>query len=104
MKKIILGALALLMATSVPTLSQTYRTQGREIRQENRIVRGAVRGDLTPRETRKLLRQQRRIDRSQTRAARDGYISPRERRRLERQQDRASRNIRRKIDNSRYGF
>ncbi|HEV7415645.1 MAG TPA: hypothetical protein VGN98_05785 [Tianweitania sediminis] len=104
MKKVILGALALVIASAVPSLAQTYRTEAREVRQEHRILRGAVRGDLTRQELRQIERQQRRIDRSQWRAARDGYISPRERRRIERQQDRASRNIARKTHNGRYVY
>lgn len=101
MKKIIISALALLVASAVPSFSQTYRSEARESRQEQRIYRGAVRGELTPQELRNIQRQQRRIDRNQTRAARDGYISPSERRRIERQQDRASRNIYRKSTNGR---
>lgn len=101
MKKIILTAVAVLMASSMPSLAQHHRAEAREYRQEHRIVRGAVRGELTPQELRQIQRQQRRIDRSQHRAARDGYISASERRRLERQQNRASRNIYRKTHNGR---
>ena len=101
MKKIILTAVALVIASSMPGLTQTHRAESRENRQENRIVRGIVQGDLTPRETRKVIRQQNRIDRTQARAARDGYISPAERRRIERKQNRASRNIARKTHNRR---
>lgn len=101
MKKIILSAVAVLIASSMPSLAQTPHTQSREYRQEHRIVRGAVRGELTPRELRQIQRQQHRIDRAQHHAARDGYVSPAERRRLERQQNRASRNIYRKTHNGR---
>ncbi|WP_312793762.1 hypothetical protein [Tianweitania sp.] len=101
MKKIILSAVAALIVTTMPSLAQTHRTEAREHRQDHRIVRGAVRGELTPRELRQIERQQRRIDRTQNRAARDGYISAAERRRIERQQNRASRNIHRKTHNGR---
>ena len=101
MKKIVLSAIAILIASSVPSLAQHHRAEAREYRQENRIIRGAVRGELTPRELRQIDRQQRRIDRTQRRAARDGYISAAERRRIERQQNRASRNIYRKTHNGR---
>jgi hypothetical protein len=106
MKKIIITALALVMASAIPTLSQaqTWRSEAREHRQEHRIYRGAARGELTNREMRNIARQQHRIDRTQARAARDGYISPRERREIERKQDRASRNIYRKTHNNRYGY
>ena len=70
-------------------------------RPARRIYRGAVQGELTNRELRRLDRQQRRIDRAQWRAARDGYITREERRRIERKQDRAGRNIYRKTHNSR---
>ncbi|CDZ28564.1 hypothetical protein [Neorhizobium galegae] len=101
MKKIIITALALLVASAVPSLAQTYRSEARENRQEYRIYRGMARGELTPRELRNLARQQHRIDRAQSRAGRDGYISYRERQRIERMQDRASRNIYRKSNNGR---
>jgi hypothetical protein len=101
MKKIIASALALVMLSAVPSVAQTYRSEGRENRQDYRIFRGAVQGEITPREMHRLQRQQDRIDRTQRRASRDGYISPRERRQMERQQNRASRNIYRKTHNGR---
>ncbi|TDK37528.1 hypothetical protein E2F50_11800 [Rhizobium deserti] len=102
MKKIVIAALAVIVGSAMPSVAQTYRSEARESRQEYRIYRGAARGDLTPQELRQIERQQRHIDRSQSRATRDGYISPKERRRIERQQDRASRNIYRKNNNGRY--
>jgi len=100
MRKIaIMGAAALMIAGTMPVLADSGRSQAREWRQYERIYRGAMRGDLTPRELRNLAAQQRRIDRAQARAAADGYISRPERRRIERMQDRASQNIRRKKNN-----
>lgn len=101
MKKMILAAVALVIASSVPTLAQTARSEIRENRQEHRIGRALVQGKLTPQETRKLVRQQNRIDRTKARASRDGYVSTRERRKVERMQDRANRNIYRKANNNR---
>ena len=101
MKKIILATVALVLASAVPTLAQSARSEYREHRQEHRIGRSIARGELTPAETRKLVRQQRRIDRTKARAGRDGYVSRRERRQVERMQDRASRNIYRKSNNYR---
>ena len=101
MKKIIISALALLVASAVPSFAQTYRSEARENRQDYRIYRGMARGELTPREMRNIGRQQQRIDWAQSRAARDGYVSPRERRQIERMQNRASRNIYRKTHNGR---
>ncbi|MBW9091790.1 hypothetical protein JNB91_28830 [Rhizobium wenxiniae] len=106
MKKIIISALALVMAATVPVVSQaqTFRSEARENRQEHRIYRGAVRGELTRKEMRQIQRQQHRIDRAQSRAARDGYVTRRERQKIESMQDRASRNIYRKTHNGRYVY
>lgn len=103
MKKIIITALALVMASSIPVFAQTYRSEAREYRQEHRIHRAMRQGELTPREAHRLMQQQRKIDRAQARAARDGHITRRERHRIERMQDRASRNIYRKSHNG-YGY
>ncbi|BDA84319.1 hypothetical protein Sa4125_18610 [Aureimonas sp. SA4125] len=97
----IIATVALVLAGAIPTLAQTARGEYRENRQEHRIGRALVQGDLTPRETRNLVRQQNRIDRAQRRVARDGYVTPRERRKVERMQDRANRNIHRKANNYR---
>ncbi|MNE13576.1 hypothetical protein D3C80_1064160 [compost metagenome] len=103
MKKIVIGAMALMMAATIPTLSQaqTYRSEAREHRQDYRIYRGAVRGELTPGELRQIQRQQNRIDRFKARTARDGYVTRGERRKIDQMQDRASRNIYRKTHNNR---
>lgn len=103
MKKILISAIALVMASSVPVFAQTHRAEARENRQEYRIHRSLRQGELTPREARQLSRQQQRIDRAQARASRDGHISRQERRRIEQMQDRASRNINRKSNNG-YGY
>jgi len=102
MKPLIFSAAALFLAASaLPSAAQTWRTERREDNQQQRIWRGGLKGELTPREMRNLARQQQRIDRAQRRAAADGVITPRERRELERMQDRASRNIYRKKNNQR---
>jgi hypothetical protein len=101
MKRIILSAVALTIAATVPALSQTYRTERRDENQYWRIERGAARGDLTPHELKALRWQQSRIDWAQRRAARDGVITRKEARRLEQLQDRASQVIRDKTYNDR---
>ncbi|MBE7183358.1 MAG: hypothetical protein INR68_02990 [Methylobacterium mesophilicum] len=101
MKKTILAGLALVIASAVPSMAQTVRTENREYRQDGRIIRGINQGELTPREMRNINRQQNRIDRTQARATRDGYVSPAERRKIERMQNRASKNIARKKHNGR---
>ncbi|MBE7183322.1 MAG: hypothetical protein INR68_02805 [Methylobacterium mesophilicum] len=106
MKRFIVGALALAMASTfaVPSFAQTYRSEARESRQDYRIHRQLRRGELTPREYRNLKRQQYRVDRAQRRASRDGVITWRERQRIDRMQNRASRNIYRKSHNGRYVY
>lgn len=102
MKTILIGAVALAMtAAALPAAAQGSRSENREVRQDYRIYRGVTRGEITPREARRLERQQNRVDRTQRRAARDGVITWEEQRRIERQQDRASRNIHRKSHNNR---
>jgi hypothetical protein len=49
-KIIILGAAALMLAGAMPVLAESGRGQTREWRQYDRIYRGAIRGELTPRE------------------------------------------------------
>ncbi len=101
MKRIVISAMAIVMAATLPGIAQTYRTERRDDRQHYRIYRGAVTGELTPGELKALEWQQGRIDWAQRRAARDGVITRKERRRLEQLQDRASRVIHRKTHNDR---
>jgi hypothetical protein len=101
MKRIILFAMALVMASTVPVLSQTWRADRRDENQAWRIYRGEVTGELTPGELRRLEWQQGRIDWAQRRAASDGVITRREARRLEQLQDRASRVIHNQTHNER---
>lgn len=93
MKKTILAAAAILVASSAPALAQHYypgNSDRREYNQERRIHQGLRSGELTWGEARSLRRQQYRIDRYQDRAIADGYLSAREQRKLDRKQDRAS--------------
>jgi hypothetical protein len=93
MKKLILAAVAAAAAfvASAPAQAQVNH---REWRQHERIERGYHRGDINPREYRRLRHQQARIDRYENRSRwNDGRLSWRERNRLNRMQNRASRNI-----------
>lgn len=101
MKTLIFGVAALVLATSFPAAAQTYRGDVRQYRQHERIDRGYQRGDLTPREARRLDRQQHRIRQVErrARALNGGYVDPRSQRRIERMQNRADRNIYRKNHN-----
>lgn len=91
MKTLILGVAALVLATSLPAAAQTYRSDARQYRQNERIERGYQNGRLTPREAYRLERQKHRKRRA--RALNGGYIDPRSQARIERMQDRADRNI-----------
>lgn len=73
--------------------AQAGRNQNREVRQENRINRGAESGELTRHESQRLERGQNKIDRYQQKAVADGELSAKEKIKLERMQDRQSRKI-----------
>lgn len=78
-----------------------YRVDEREARQERRIVQGARSGELTPRETRRLVQQQRHVRRLEQRARADGVVTASERREIRSQQQHANRTIRRMKHNER---
>jgi hypothetical protein len=73
----------------------------RQENQQERIGQGVADGQLTSGETRKLERQQGRIQRTKARAASDGKITKAERVHLNKMQNRANRNIYRKKHNAR---
>ncbi len=86
---------AALAAVSLSSFAQeaTPGVDRRQERQAARVAAGAASGALTPREQRRLHREQRAIVRSETRAQADGTVTPQERRHLRHQQNRASRDI-----------
>lgn len=65
----------------------------RERHQEKRIKNGVKSGELSKKETRRLVREQKKIDHFQKKAASDGTITDREKHKLKRMQKRASRDI-----------
>ena len=81
------GAFAQASAPVTPKVDQ------REAIQQKRIDQGVASGQLTPRETRRLEKQQTRIAKAETKAKADGVVTSGERRELHRMQDRASKNI-----------
>lgn len=104
MKKTILAAAAILVATAAPSFAQHYypgNSDNREYRQQHRIHQGIRSGELTRSEAKNLQKQQYRIDRYQNRAISDGHLSVREQRKLEKKQDRASDRIYKKKHNDR---
>ena len=93
-----------LLLISVPALAGDPAMPGAERRQQaqqRRIGQGAASGELTPRETVRLERQQAGIERAQRRMEADGKVTPGERARLHARQDKASRDIYRAKHNDR---
>ena len=64
-------------------------------RQQKRIAQGVASGQLTPKETARLERQEARIDKDIAKAEADGKITKREAGKIEREQNRESRRIKR---------
>lgn len=70
-------------------------TPKRAERQQKRIAQGVASGQLTPKETARLERQEARIDKDIARAEADGKITRQEAGKIEREQNRESRRIKR---------
>jgi hypothetical protein len=93
------ASIVCLFGFSIVANAQTdrHRSRGinaREARQERRIDQGIYSGELTKNETRRLEREQNRIDRLEDRYRTSGDgLSPRERVRLERALNHSSRDI-----------
>lgn len=85
------GAVWAQSATPPAGAASTPRVDQRQQNQAARAAAGASSGQLTPREQRRLAREQKAIGKVEDKAKADGTVTPRERRRLERMQDRASR-------------
>ncbi len=91
-----MGTALLALLVAAPALAADAATPGVERRQriqQERIGQGVASGQLTPRETIRLEREQARIERTQRRMAADGVVTPGERARLHLRQDKASRDI-----------
>ena len=74
----------------------------RQVRQAQRIRAGIKKGQLTKREAKALIKQQRRIQKAKKRMIQnDSTLNRKERRALKRKQNRASRNIKRARHNRR---
>lgn len=71
----------------------TPRVDQRQANQQRRIDQGVASGQLTPRETFRMERQQQRIANAETRAKADGVVTRQERRHLQHKQNQASRHI-----------
>jgi len=87
-------AIATLGAFAQATAPVTPRVDARQTRQDARIDAGVASGQLTPRETKRLERQQGHVDVVETKVKADGTVTAAERRRLAQAQKRSSANIR----------
>ena len=92
-KTLVAGALLAVVSLASVAQEATPGVDRRQDRQSARMAAGAASGALTPREQRRLNREQRAIARSEERAKADGTVTAQERRRLHHQQNRASRDI-----------
>lgn len=105
MKLFIATATAVVLAgIATPAFAGTpnERIDNRQDRQQARIVEGARSGDLTGRETARLVKQQANIRQFERQSRRDGPgITPVERARIENMHDRASQDIFRARNNNR---
>jgi hypothetical protein len=90
-KVAVIGIVALAVAT--PAFAQETRVDHRQERQEQRIDQGVKSGALTPRETRKLERGQRHVEKLETKAQAGGAVTAKEKARLEHAQDVQSKHI-----------
>ena len=84
-----------LVVSALSSLAMAAEVDRREVRQQERIGGGVESGQLTPRETGRLERQEGRIDSEikADRAANGGHLTAAERRSINRQQNRVSRHI-----------
>lgn len=80
---------------AAPASAATPGIDKRQANQEQRIDQGVAKGSLTPREARRLERQQGAIDRAENKAKADGTVTKQERRRLHHAQDHSSKSIHR---------
>lgn len=83
---------AFAQAASAP--GATPRIDQRQANQEKRIEQGVASGQLTPRETLRLEREQKRIAVAEQKAKADGTVTAGERKKIHHMQDHASKDIR----------
>ncbi len=102
MKKIaLLVVVSFLFVLTAQAQQETPKVDKRQKVQKERISHGIKNGELTRKETRLLVKEQKHIKRAERRAESDGIVTKRERVRLDRKQDRANRHIRRTKHNVR---
>jgi len=95
------GMFTLALAGPARAQTQDPGVKDREVRQHERIQQGVRSGELTPRETHRLRREQRAIKGEEAAMKSDGVLTPAERAKLQHDQNRASRHIYRAKHNDR---
>ncbi len=101
MKKLAIVMVAMVFALVTVDAALAGRVKNRQVKQQKRIHQGVNSGELTRRETVRLKKEQRHINRAKKRALSDGELTRKERIRLEKKQDRASRHVYRAKHNER---
>ncbi|MEM8906460.1 MAG: hypothetical protein AAGD05_01335 [Bacteroidota bacterium] len=92
-KVLLFGLFLLGFAFSTQAQTATPKVVDRQVTQQKRIQQGVRSGELSKKETVRLQKQQRHINRSKKRAKADGVVTKKERAQLHRKQNRASKNV-----------
>lgn len=95
MKKIIFITVCLIVGAAIvfSQIKPSPRIDKREKRQEKRIKQGEKKGDLTPRETKRLEKREGKIRKDEMNAASDGVVTRAEKKKLHREMNSAGRSI-----------
>jgi uncharacterized membrane protein YebE (DUF533 family) len=100
MKKLIILGAFILTAGLMNAQTQTKKANQRQVNQKERTKQGVKSGELTKKETKQVVRQQRDIRRTKKAAKADGVVSKKEKAVINSKQNAASRNIKRKKNNN----
>ncbi len=93
MKKILVAALFVCGFTIASNAQSTPVVDKREDIQKERIKDGVKSGELNKAETKRLVKNQRHIKRTEAKAKSDGVVTPAEKAKLDKKQDKASKRI-----------
>ena len=93
LKFLILGFLVFGLSLASQAQTATPKVVKKQIKQQKRIHKGVKSGALTKKETIKLQKQQKHINRTKRKAKSDGVVTKKERAKIHRKQTRASKNI-----------
>ncbi len=93
MKKILVAALFVCGFTIASNAQSTPVVDKREANQKERIKDGVKSGELNKAETKRLVKNQRHIKRTEAKAKSDGVVTPAEKAKLHKEQKRASKRI-----------